>query len=140
MQSAPRPLRSPDLAFHGLTDTENARRRAEREPVASVSTGHAPASSLEADGARYEGGNGPPRWTPSHLLPPSRIFIARMDQARRRATPGRMRLLAAIHPPDAMQAILGCLGLPSRAPPAAPPRSEDAGAGASWDLDLEAGA
>jgi hypothetical protein len=36
---------------------------------------------------------------------------------------GRMRLLAAIHPPDATQAILECLGLPSRAPPLAPPRT-----------------
>jgi len=32
---------------------------------------------------------------------------------------GRMRLLAAIQPPDVTQAILACLELPSRAPPAA---------------------
>ena len=32
---------------------------------------------------------------------------------------GRMRILAAIHPPDAIRAILECLGLPSRAPPIA---------------------
>jgi tetratricopeptide (TPR) repeat protein len=32
---------------------------------------------------------------------------------------GRMRILAAIHPPDAIRAILDCLGLPSRAPPIA---------------------
>ena len=32
----------------------------------------------------------------------------------------RMRLLAAIQPPDVTQAILECLDLPSRAPPAAP--------------------
>ena len=31
----------------------------------------------------------------------------------------RMRILAAIHPPDAIRAILDCLGLPSRAPPIA---------------------
>jgi hypothetical protein len=30
---------------------------------------------------------------------------------------GRMRIIAAIHPPDATRAILECLGLPSRAPP-----------------------
>jgi hypothetical protein len=30
---------------------------------------------------------------------------------------GRMRLLAAIHPPEATQAILACLALPARAPP-----------------------
>jgi hypothetical protein len=32
---------------------------------------------------------------------------------------GPMRLLAAIHPPDATRRILECLGLPSRAPPLA---------------------
>ena len=39
---------------------------------------------------------------------------------------GRMRILAAIHPPEATRAILECLGLPSRAPPtvAARPKSE----------------
>ena len=30
---------------------------------------------------------------------------------------GQMRILAAIHPPDTIRAILECLGLPSRAPP-----------------------
>jgi hypothetical protein len=33
---------------------------------------------------------------------------------------GRMKIVAAIHPPDATRKILECLGLPSRAPPAAP--------------------
>jgi hypothetical protein len=37
---------------------------------------------------------------------------------------GRMRILAAIHPPVATRAILECLGLPSRAPPTAPARPE----------------
>jgi hypothetical protein len=32
----------------------------------------------------------------------------------------RMRILAAINPPDAIQKILACLGLPRRAPPIAP--------------------
>jgi len=32
---------------------------------------------------------------------------------------GRMRILAAIHSPEAMKKILECLGLPSRAPPIA---------------------
>jgi hypothetical protein len=32
---------------------------------------------------------------------------------------GRMRILAAINPPDAIQNILTCLGLPTRAPPIA---------------------
>lgn len=32
---------------------------------------------------------------------------------------GRMRIVAAIHPPEAIRKILDCLGLPSRAPPIA---------------------
>ncbi len=41
---------------------------------------------------------------------------------------GKMRVLAAIHAPEAIRAILDCLGLPSRAPPlaAAPEESEEA--------------
>ena len=37
----------------------------------------------------------------------------------------RMRILAAIHPPDATGKILRCLGLPSRAPPLAPAERQD---------------
>jgi hypothetical protein len=37
---------------------------------------------------------------------------------------GPMRILAAIHPPEATRAILDCLGLPSRAPPASPPEPD----------------
>ena len=37
---------------------------------------------------------------------------------------GRMRILAAIHPPDTTRKILEHLGLPSRAPPIAPAMSE----------------
>jgi len=36
----------------------------------------------------------------------------------------RMRILAAIHPPDATRKILECLRLPSRAPPVAPVASK----------------
>jgi hypothetical protein len=34
---------------------------------------------------------------------------------------GRMRIIAAIHPPEAIRKILECLGLPSRPPPLARP-------------------
>jgi hypothetical protein len=37
---------------------------------------------------------------------------------------GRMRILAAIDSPDAIQKILTCLDLPTRAPPIAPPVSD----------------
>ena len=38
---------------------------------------------------------------------------------------GRMKIVAAIHSPDAIRKILDCLGLPSRAPPITPARSTD---------------
>jgi hypothetical protein len=40
---------------------------------------------------------------------------------------GRLRILAAIHDRDAVRAILECLGLPSRAPPALPARPDPTG-------------
>jgi hypothetical protein len=36
------------------------------------------------------------------------------------ACQGSMRILAAIHTPEAIRAILDCLGLPSRSPPVSP--------------------
>jgi hypothetical protein len=36
-----------------------------------------------------------------------------------------MRILAAIHPPEAIRKILECLGLPSRPPPLARPERMD---------------
>jgi hypothetical protein len=53
---------------------------------------------------------------------------------------GRLRLLAAIHPPDATQSILECLDLPSRAPPMAAPQPDGAEGGVSWAGDFDAGA
>ncbi|MCL4685241.1 transposase [Myxococcota bacterium] len=47
---------------------------------------------------------------------------------------GRMRLLAAIQPPDVTQAILDCLELPSRAPPTVPAVPDAEG----WPGDFEA--
>ena len=37
---------------------------------------------------------------------------------------GRMKIIAAIHPPDTTVKILECLRLPSRAPPLAPAVSD----------------
>jgi hypothetical protein len=39
--------------------------------------------------------------------------------------PGRLRLIALIHPPETTRKILDCLGLPSRPPPIAPARRRD---------------
>ena len=43
-----------------------------------------------------------------------------------RAAAGGLRLVAAIHAPDATQTILECLDLPSHAPPMAAPQLDDA--------------
>jgi len=45
--------------------------------------------------------------------------VWRIDVLECPACHGRMRILAAIHSPEAIRAILDCLGLPSRAPPVA---------------------
>jgi hypothetical protein len=50
----------------------------------------------------------------------------------------RTRILAAIHPPDTTRAILKCLELPSRAPPAAAVRPDDDEGGR--EVALETGA
>ena len=38
---------------------------------------------------------------------------------------GRLRILAAIHPPQTTRVILEHLGLPARAPPVAPPTIDE---------------
>ena len=40
---------------------------------------------------------------------------------------GRMRILCAVNPPEAIRKILDCLGMPIRAPPTAPALLEDWG-------------
>jgi hypothetical protein len=51
-----------------------------------------------------------------------RVFA--LDVLRCEVCGGRMKILAAIHPPDVTRKILDCLGLPSRAPPVAPAVSD----------------
>ena len=49
-----------------------------------------------------------------------------------------MRILATIHPPEATEAILTCLGLPVRAPPIAPPQPDDAAPAEDWADGVDA--
>jgi len=54
---------------------------------------------------------------------------------------GPMRILAHIHPPDAIRAILECLKLPSRAPPIASAAPEpDVELLAYFDSELDSAA
>jgi len=58
------------------------------------------------------------------MLAGKRLFDGEMfevDVLQCPACQGRMRVLAAIHAPEAIRAILDCLGLPSRSPPILPP-------------------
>jgi predicted transcriptional regulator len=50
---------------------------------------------------------------------------------------GRMRIIAALHAGEAINAILECLGLPSRAPPmaAAVAEPEEDGIGGGFEFD-----
>lgn len=47
-----------------------------------------------------------------------RVFA--VDALECPACHGRMRIIAALHSPEAIRKILECLGLPSRAPPVVP--------------------
>ncbi len=49
-----------------------------------------------------------------------------------------MRILAAIHPPEATEAILACVGLSVRAPPIAPPHPDDAASEEIWPDGVDA--
>jgi hypothetical protein len=55
----------------------------------------------------------------------ARVF--EVDALRRARCGSRLRILADIHTPNAIRAILDCLGLPSRAPPIAAAREEESG-------------
>ena len=65
----------------------------------------------------------------SHIRPRPRNYswaelmrrVFAVDVLECPACQGPMRVLAAIHPPEATRAILDCLGLPSRPPPVSPP-------------------
>ena len=49
---------------------------------------------------------------------PVRVFAADAMECDRCG--GRMRILCAVNPPEAIRKILACLGMPIRAPPTAP--------------------
>jgi hypothetical protein len=52
----------------------------------------------------------------------ARVFAIDVLECRRCG--GKLRILAAIHPPDNIRRILDCLGLPTRGPPLQRARNE----------------
>jgi len=108
-----------------------------QDAVAYEAAGTAPKVQVSSDASPSPDGPAPrPRrlaW--AELL--RRVFAVDVLECPRCG--GCMRLLATIHPPDAAQAILECLNLPSRAPPTTAALPDDSGVGASWETDFEAG-
>ena len=80
-------------------------------PVTDVT---APECGCEAGGDTEKGRRRNYGWA----LLMARVF--EMDVLKCRHCNGRLRILAAIHPPVVTRKILDCLGLPSRAPPLHP--------------------
>ena len=73
-------------------------------------------------GCRKQGSGSRPRnYSWAELM--RRVFA--IDVLECPACGGRMRVLCAIHPPEAIRKILDCLGLPSRPPPIASAALED---------------
>jgi len=103
------------VRYHGVL-VPGARRRAEVVPC-EAERPHGCESCRRA-GSRSAR---PRNYTWAGLL--KRVFEVDVLRCGRRGA--RMRILADIHSPDAIRAILDCLGLPSRAPPIAPAMEEE---------------
>jgi hypothetical protein len=124
------PPRAHQVRFHGIL-APAASRRAEVVPQPGepeVPAPAAPAPSGDSEGpapgperAPRPGPPGRPRRLPwAELM--RRVFA--VDVLECPACGGPMRILAAIHDPDTVRAILESMGLPSRAPPNLPPRPD----------------
>ena len=90
----------------------------ESESSASPAHPNCPAKQQDPahQAASKHSGCRPRNYSWSELM--KRIFAVDVLECTRCG--GRMRILCAIHPPEAIRRILDCLGLPSRPPPVAP--------------------
>jgi len=114
------------VRYHGVL-APAARHRARvvpsgSAPVPEDGSTHADSETKLARGGRSEPEDSLPgprtrNYTWAELM--RRVF--EVDVLECPACQGPMRVLAAIHSPEATRAILDCLGLPSRAPPVSPP-------------------
>jgi hypothetical protein len=94
--------------------------RSNDTPVAETGPGAAEGGRGTEPSAPAEGGHERRRHSWADLL--RRVFA--VDVFECPDCGGRMRILAAIHPPEATRDILECLGLPSRTPPTVAARPE----------------
>jgi hypothetical protein len=74
-----------------------------------------PSAVADPANAKNKGDNRPRNYSWAQLL--KRVF--EIDVLKCPRCGGRMRILAAINPPEAIHRILDCLGLPTRPPPIA---------------------
>ena len=79
-------------------------------------------SSVIAIRSEASGNNSPSHRNYAWARLMMRVF--KLDVLKCERCGARLRILAAIHPPDTTTTILDCLGLPSRAPPVVPAVSE----------------
>ncbi len=86
------------------------------EPAHPGCLAKAETSTTEESGTKSERSKRPKNYSWAQLL--KRVFEVDVLICPRCGS--KMKVLCAIHPPDAKQKILTCLGLPSRAPPIAP--------------------
>jgi hypothetical protein len=89
----------------------------------SAQTATGPADGAGCDHPAMPKKHRPKRYAWAELL--KRVFAA--DALKCEGCGGRMRILCAVNPPDAIRKILDCLGMPIRAPPIAPALLEDWG-------------
>jgi len=101
---------APSAAWRPLVvpDSEN------RDPLAHSNCPERKQPS-NSQNPRKKRGCRPPNYGWAELM--RRVFSVDVFECPR--CKGRMRILYAIHPPEAIRKILNCLGLPSRAPPIA---------------------
>jgi len=78
------------------------------------------ASTLPKSGPLPPGPSAPAAHLRYYTWPELMRRIFKIDVLECPRCHGRLRILAAIHPPEATRKILDCLGLPSRPPPLAP--------------------
>ena len=106
---------APSAAWRALVVPESEKEDPPRHSGCQA-TGDAPPTDI--GGARRLRETRPRNYSWAELM--RRVFSIDVLECPRCG--GRMRILAAINPPDAIRKILDCLGLPSRPPPIARPR------------------
>jgi hypothetical protein len=108
------------VRYHGVL-APAARHRAEVVPGRNTES---PAPSTEAKPPETESAKPdqrPRNYSWAELL--HRVFA--IDVLSCPECGGRMRMLSAVYSPEAIQAILACLGLPARSPPVTGPDPDD---------------